>query len=220
MAPRFNIGQTVELEATFPGGSLNTGDKGTIVERGLVNEFGAIEVTVLWQKNSQETIIEEDRLRISERPISAPGVSHDNGRTGYSKRRRLLRDHRRKMRVMDDVINDHGLAEVLEDRMIQETGTSNFWLGADCGKNGMDEDSDEEDPEAALREEVDALRGDAVDKKSFFDAVSGALESRALATDFERTRMKLEDVLASSAWPAVDDSRAKSDWSRTQKRDY
>ena len=48
MAPRFNIGQTVELEATFPGGSLNTGDKGTIVERGLVNEFGAIEVTVLW----------------------------------------------------------------------------------------------------------------------------------------------------------------------------
>ena len=149
-------------------------------------------------------------------------VSHDNGRTGYSKRRRLLRDHRRKMRVMDDVINDHGLAEVLEDRMIQETGTSNFWLGADCGKNGMDEDSDEEDPEAALREEVDALRGDAVDKKSFFDAVSGALECRALASDFERTRMKLEDVLASSAWPAVfkDDSGAKNDWSRTQKRDY
>ena len=30
------------------------------------------------------------------------------------------------MRVMDDVINDHGLAEELEDRMVEETGNTNF----------------------------------------------------------------------------------------------
>ena len=59
------------------------------------------------------------------------------------------------MRVMDALIEDHGLEEELEERIVAETGNSNFWLWY---SESMDADSDdeEEDPEAVLRKEVGA----------------------------------------------------------------
>ena len=56
------------------------------------------------------------------------------------------------MRVMDELIEDHGLKEELQERLEDETGNTNFWLGL---HESMDEGSDEEDPEAVLRQEVD-----------------------------------------------------------------
>ena len=92
---------------------------------------------------------------------------------------------------MDDLIGDNGLAEELEDRMVGETGNTNFWLGM-VGE--MDEESDEEDPEAVANEEVHELLREDKEKKSFIEAVQGALECRAMATDLERARMQLEDL--------------------------
>ena len=107
------------------------------------------------------------------------------GCTRYSKKRRLLREHRRNMRVMDALIEDHGLEEELEDRMVAETGNTNFWLGY---IESMDEESDgEEDPEAALRKEVD-------DKHAFVDGARCILEARETTTELERARMRLEDL--------------------------
>ena len=85
---------------------------------------------------------------------------------------------------MDELIEDHGLDEELEDRMVAETGNTNFWLGY---IESMDEESDgEEDPEAALRKEVD-------DKHAFVDGARCIVEARETARELERARMRLED---------------------------
>ena len=52
------------------------------------------------------------------------------------------------MRIMDELIEENGLEEELEERLIDETGNTNFWLGE---HESWDEGSDQEDPEAALR---------------------------------------------------------------------
>ena len=73
------------------------------------------------------------------------------------------------MRVMDELIEDHGLEEELEDRMVAETGNTNFWLGY---QESMDADSDDEDdPEAALRKEVN-------DKHAFLAGAFCIVEAR------------------------------------------
>ncbi len=101
------------------------------------------------------------------------------------------------MRVMDDLIADHNLGQELEDRLIEETGNTNFWLGEDSGQDSMDEDSDQEDPEAVLRQQVQDLRREAADKKAFLEGAKMILEApprdRAVVSDLERARMELED---------------------------
>ena len=117
----------------------------------------------------------------------------DCGCTGYAKKRRLLRDHRTQMRIMQDIIDDHDLASELEEDMIAQTGNTGFWLGYDTGYAGLDESSDTEDPEANAKQEVQELRQEATSQQGLVTAVQGALECRAIATDLERTRMRLED---------------------------
>jgi len=108
----------------------------------------------------------------------------DCGCTRYSKKRRLLREHRVQMRVMESLIAEEGLGERLEDIMVEETGESQFHLGTD---SEMDEDSDQEDPEAALRDENK-------DKQAFLEAGRCILEAHAVKLDLERARMRLEDM--------------------------
>lgn len=98
------------------------------------------------------------------------------------------------MRVMEDVINEHGLADDLEDCLVHETGNTCFWLGLDDGPGGLDEASDHEDPEAEAKRYADALQQESADRQGFLDAVQGALDSRGVLTDLERARMQLEDL--------------------------
>ena len=100
------------------------------------------------------------------------------------------------MRVMDDVINDNDLADELEDRMIEETGNSNFWLGEDSGMGMMDESSKNEDPEAVAKQRVSELLQESRDTQAFVAAAQDTLACRAVATDLERARMQLEDMRA------------------------
>ena len=88
------------------------------------------------------------------------------------------------MRVMDELIEDHGLEEELQERLEDETGNTNFWLGM---HESMDEGSDEEDPEAELRKELD-------DKHAFLAGARCIVEARETATELERARMRLEDL--------------------------
>ena len=97
------------------------------------------------------------------------------------------------MRVMDDVIDEHGLSPDLEGRLIDETGNTNFWLGEDTD---MDEDSDQEDPEAVAKQRANDLLQESKDKQAFVAAAQDTLACRAVATDLERTRMQLEDLRA------------------------
>jgi len=108
----------------------------------------------------------------------------DCGCTRYAKKRRLLRAHRVEMRVMMDLIEDVGLEETLDAMMIDETGNVNFALDL---HSEMDEESDQEDPEVALRQEND-------DKQAFLEAARCMLEASGVKLDLERTRMRLEDL--------------------------
>ena len=111
--------------------------------------------------------------------------------TPYAKKRRLLREHRRNMCVMDDVIQDNGLREELRDRMVEETGNTNFWLGY---QSSMDEGSDGEDPmlplyqeNLRLRQENLQLRQEGRNLEAFVRAARCMQAARSVATDLERT---------------------------------
>ena len=108
----------------------------------------------------------------------------DCGCTGYSKKRRLLREHRREMRVMVELIEEYGLEDELEERLIDETGNTNFIFGE---REPMDEGRDQEDPEAALRQEVN-------DKSAFLAGARCIVEARETVTELERARRRLEDL--------------------------
>ena len=105
------------------------------------------------------------------------------GCTGYARKRRRLREHRQQMHVMNDIIDEAQLADVLEERLIEETGNTGFWLDYDTD---LDEGSDKEDPERLLLDERGA-------RLQLLQAVQGALECQSLRRDLDRARMQLED---------------------------
>ncbi len=117
--------------------------------------------------------------------------TQDCGCTSYARKRRLLRDHRANMRVMEELIDQHGLSEELDDLLIEQTGNTNFWLGQD---SFLDEPSDTEDPEEALRAANAALRSEAADQTTMVQAVQQALEYGRMRADVEHARMALEDM--------------------------
>ena len=97
------------------------------------------------------------------------------------------------MRIMDELIDENGLTSELEERLIEETGNTNFWLGVD---SVMDEPSDQEYPEALAKQRVNDLLQESKDKQAFVAAAQDTLACRAVATDLERARMQLEDLRA------------------------
>jgi hypothetical protein len=100
------------------------------------------------------------------------------GCTAYARKRRRLREHRAQMRVMDDLIAEAGLERELEERLIEETGNTGFWMGQD---SELDEGSDREDPERQLLDERGA-------RLQLLQAVQGALECQTLRRDLDRAR--------------------------------
>ena len=113
--------------------------------------------------------------------------------TPYAKKRRLLRDHRAQMRVMESFIEQHSLTEAYELEVMYETEQSVFWLGYDDGVDGMDEESECEEPEAALHRENKELRQEATDQQAFISAIQDIRAYEQVRQDLERARMRLED---------------------------
>ena len=105
------------------------------------------------------------------------------GQTGYSKKRRLLREHRKTMRVYEDVVMENGLYNRFVNKLLG-TDAQDWCLVPD---EDLDEASDTEDPEAALRKDI---RGTDV----FVQAAQDALLAEALRRDYERKSMELEDL--------------------------
>ena len=105
----------------------------------------------------------------------------------------MLREHRKAMRVMEQLVEEEGLDEELDDRMMYYTGNTTVFLGH-C--DIRDETSDHEDPEATIRDELAATRQELAEKSAFVEAVSGALQCNRVSLDLERKSMMLEDVLS------------------------
>jgi hypothetical protein len=118
--------------------------------------------------------------------------------TAYGFKRRMLRVHREEMRIMTDILVEHNLDEVLEARVVYETGEYSQRL---MEHPQMDEDSDDPDPILALRGEVRGLREEATDRQAFIAAAQSVVSGQqsaelvgVLLKDLERARMSLEDV--------------------------
>ena len=116
--------------------------------------------------------------------------------TLYAKKRRFLRDHRVQMRVMEDVLEHHGLTEEYHAEVMDEMDNAPFWLGFDDGPGGMDESSDTEEPDATMLRELERenerLRCALADQQAFIAAVQGVQEQQAMRLEVERVRM-MED---------------------------
>ena len=92
---------------------------------------------------------------------------------------------------MEDMLVENGLEEELDHRLMEETGSTNVFLGQDAF---LDESSDTEDPEQQLRATVDNLRTEAADQRALVSAVRGARAHRDVVLQLERTAMELEDL--------------------------
>ena len=93
------------------------------------------------------------------------------GCTGYAIKRRMLREHRELLRCMECIISENNLYEEL-DALWQNNRdprpSRDICLDYDPE---MDEESDAEDPEQQLRNEL-------ADRSALIEAVNGALECR------------------------------------------
>lgn len=127
--------------------------------------------------------------------------------TRYSRKRRLLRQHREQMRVMEDLIWDHDLQADLDLRMYHETGNTQAWLGHHAF---MDEDSDASDPEEELGAENERLRREARESRALVDAAVAMAESEVIRRDLERARMACEDSISCSSGLLRSASRASA----------
>ena len=117
----------------------------------------------------------------------------DCGCTKYSKKRRLLRQHRRQMQDIEDIIILHGLYEQYQRHVIHYFDLHPHPERRSAPREALDEASDAEDPEAEAREEAAALRQEAADTRAFIEAMPSYVENRSLLTELERARMRLED---------------------------
>ena len=113
--------------------------------------------------------------------------------TPYARKRRCLREHRVQMRVMEDIVDEVGLIEEYHAEVMVELDNAPYWLGFDDAPGGMDEESDGEDPEVALRRENEQLRREAVDQQAFIAAVQDLRAHEAMRLELERAHMQLED---------------------------
>ena len=75
------------------------------------------------------------------------------GCTGFAIKRRQLRNHRRTMRIVMDVIGEFDLWAELDERLMGQLGNLGASVGLDHDHE-MDEDSDAEDPMATQANEL------------------------------------------------------------------
>ena len=108
---------------------MHEGRKGTNWETNLVFDFGMLSNPVRVTLGSN-CFLPSDMVLRRLSPMSS-----------YAKKRRLLRDHRVQMRVMEDLLHDAGLEEDYNTEVMLELGNAPFYLGFDDGPGGMDESS-------------------------------------------------------------------------------
>ena len=117
--------------------------------------------------------------------------------TGYSQKRRLLREHRKTMRVMEEVILDNGLHGAYREALNAAPGDPQDWDVQECPH--LDESSDVEDPEKKARDDWDNYTLEMMDKEKLFEVAVLRTARRAewnkqVHLDMERARMEREDL--------------------------
>ena len=117
--------------------------------------------------------------------------------TGYSKKRRLLREHRKTMRVMERVILDNNLGVAFSHELNAAPGAPQDWDVQECPH--LDESSDMEDPEKKANESLQEYKKEVADKERLFEVAvletaRRSVEDKQVHLDLERARMEMEDL--------------------------
>ena len=115
--------------------------------------------------------------------------------TGYSQKRRLLREHRKTMRVMEAVIFRNDLHREYGETL--RAGPAQDWCLEEYDE--LDEASDVEDPEKKARDDLEEYKREVADKESFFqiavvETAHRSVEDKQVHLDLERARMEREDL--------------------------
>ena len=84
--------------------------------------------------------------------------------TGYSQKRRLLREHRKTMRVMQGIIREYGLHGQYSEALQADTA-QDWWPRPDYEE--LDESSDVEDPEKKARDDLEEYKREVANRKLF-----------------------------------------------------
>ena len=116
--------------------------------------------------------------------------------TGYSQKRRLLREHRKTMRVMQGIIREYGLHGQYSEALQADTA-SDWWPGPDHEE--PDESSDVEDPEKRARDDLEEYKREVANKETLFqiavvETARKSVEDKQVHLDLERARMEREDL--------------------------
>ena len=117
--------------------------------------------------------------------------------TGYSKKRRLLREHRKTMRVMERVILDGNLGVAFSHELNASPGAPQDWCVEE--RSDLDETSDVEDPEKTAKDDLQGYKQEMAGKEALFRmavvvTARASVEDTGIRLDLERARMEREDL--------------------------
>ena len=118
--------------------------------------------------------------------------------TGYSQKRRLLREHRKTMRVMQGIIREYGLHGQYSEALQADVELAqDWWPGPDYEE--LDESSDVEDPEKKAQDDLEEYKREVADKETLFqvavmETARKSVEDKRVHLDLERARMEREDL--------------------------
>jgi hypothetical protein len=117
--------------------------------------------------------------------------------TGYSRKRRWLREHRKTMRVMQGLIEYRELGEVYQ-RALTFHPAADIWAD-ETPDAELDESSDMEDPEKTAKNDLEKYRKEVADKEILFqiavvETARKSVEDKQVHLDLERARMEREDL--------------------------
>ena len=112
--------------------------------------------------------------------------------TGYSQKRRLLREHRKTMRVMQGIIWEYGLHGQYSEALQADTA-QDWWPGPDYEE--LDESSDVEDPQKKARDDLEEYKREVADKETLFqiavvETARRSVENNQVWLELERARME------------------------------
>ena len=98
------------------------------------------------------------------------------------------------MRVMQDVIRDHGLHGEYSEAL--QASTAQDWWN---DHEDDDESSDVEDPEKRAKDDLEEYKREVADKETLFEiavveTARKSVEDRQVQLDLERARMQFEDL--------------------------
>ena len=118
--------------------------------------------------------------------------------TGYSQKRRLLREHRKTMRVMQGIIREHGLHGEYSEALQSDVDLAqDWWPGPEY--QYPEDASDSEDPEKKARDDLEEYKREVADKETLIqitvvETARKSVEDKQVHLDLERARMEREDL--------------------------